>query len=239
MENQNEGTAGGPASVVGEPPVAKCVVGLLRLRDVYLFALGLFLQAGVRGRGCLAGLYVSRRGRAPHRADPLSPLPRSDLGPLADAPMDAFLGNGLYGPTDDCVSRFGGLLDERGHWLMAPASLVIWGLADLGLLACRGDLPECRPKIVSLLASAMRIALVHHWLLTWRGGERVLAEIARLYPDAPIYTLFGSAEHLPGGLADHTSHSSLLARGSAFSRGAAAALSSRAFVPLICEDLIW
>ncbi|HAC81248.1 MAG: glycosyltransferase [Candidatus Binatia bacterium] len=62
----------------------------------------------------------------------------------------------------------------------------------------------------------MRIALVHHWLLTWRGGERVLAEIARLYPDAPIYTLFGSAEHLPGGLADHTSHSSLLARGARF-----------------------
>jgi glycosyltransferase involved in cell wall biosynthesis len=62
----------------------------------------------------------------------------------------------------------------------------------------------------------MRIALVHHWLLTWRGGERVLAEIARLYPEAPIYTLFGSSANMPDGLADHPSRASLLARGARF-----------------------
>ena len=35
----------------------------------------------------------------------------------------------------------------------------------------------------------MRIALVHDWLDTWRGGERVLAEICTLYNDAELYAL--------------------------------------------------
>lgn len=34
----------------------------------------------------------------------------------------------------------------------------------------------------------MRTALVHDWLVAMGGAERVLEEIARLYPDAPIYT---------------------------------------------------
>lgn len=34
----------------------------------------------------------------------------------------------------------------------------------------------------------MRTALVHDWLVTMGGAERVLEEIARLYPEAPIYT---------------------------------------------------
>ena len=38
------------------------------------------------------------------------------------------------------------------------------------------------------------IGLVHDWLTGQRGGEHVLAAIARLAPAAPIYTLF----HLPG-----------------------------------------
>ena len=40
----------------------------------------------------------------------------------------------------------------------------------------------------------MRIALVHDWLTGMRGGERVLDEIAGLYPDADLYTLV----HVPG-----------------------------------------
>ena len=34
----------------------------------------------------------------------------------------------------------------------------------------------------------MKTALLHYWLLSMRGGENVLAEIARLYPDADIFT---------------------------------------------------
>jgi glycosyltransferase involved in cell wall biosynthesis len=36
----------------------------------------------------------------------------------------------------------------------------------------------------------MRVALVHDWLTGMRGGEKVLVELARLFPDAPILTLF-------------------------------------------------
>ena len=34
----------------------------------------------------------------------------------------------------------------------------------------------------------MKVALVHHWMTNVAGGERVLYELHKLYPDAPIYT---------------------------------------------------
>lgn len=36
--------------------------------------------------------------------------------------------------------------------------------------------------------AAPRIALVHHWLTSPGGGERVLYTLHQMYPDAPIYT---------------------------------------------------
>ena len=36
----------------------------------------------------------------------------------------------------------------------------------------------------------MKIALVHDWLTGTRGGEKVLLEFARLFPDATLFTLF-------------------------------------------------
>ena len=35
----------------------------------------------------------------------------------------------------------------------------------------------------------MRVALVHDWLDTWRGGENVLAELVRIYPGADLFAL--------------------------------------------------
>lgn len=40
----------------------------------------------------------------------------------------------------------------------------------------------------------MRVALVHDWLTGTRGGEKVLLELVRMFPDAPVFTLF----HFPG-----------------------------------------
>lgn len=34
-----------------------------------------------------------------------------------------------------------------------------------------------------------KIALVHEWLVTWRGAERVVEAFAEVFPSAPIYTL--------------------------------------------------
>ncbi|MEO6326652.1 MAG: glycosyltransferase, partial [Thermoanaerobaculia bacterium] len=42
----------------------------------------------------------------------------------------------------------------------------------------------------------MRIALVHDWLTGTRGGEKVLREFARLFPEATLFTLF----HFPGSV---------------------------------------
>lgn len=40
----------------------------------------------------------------------------------------------------------------------------------------------------------MKVALVHDWLTGTRGGEKVLLELARLFPEATLFTLF----HFPG-----------------------------------------
>ena len=42
----------------------------------------------------------------------------------------------------------------------------------------------------------MKVALVHDWLTGTRGGEKVLRELARLFPGAPLFTLF----HFPGSV---------------------------------------
>ena len=36
----------------------------------------------------------------------------------------------------------------------------------------------------------MKVALVHDWLTGTRGGEKVLLELVRMYPGAPVFTLF-------------------------------------------------
>jgi glycosyltransferase involved in cell wall biosynthesis len=41
--------------------------------------------------------------------------------------------------------------------------------------------------------SKLRVALVHHWLVSPGGAEKVLYELHQMYPDAPIYT----AAYLP------------------------------------------
>jgi hypothetical protein len=42
----------------------------------------------------------------------------------------------------------------------------------------------------------MRCAIVHYWLLGMRGGEKVVEGLARLLPDADIYTLFYDPERV-------------------------------------------
>ena len=46
----------------------------------------------------------------------------------------------------------------------------------------------------------MRVAYVHDWLVTYRGGERVLEALLELYPNAPIYTLFYNAQEMPASI---------------------------------------
>jgi glycosyltransferase involved in cell wall biosynthesis len=43
----------------------------------------------------------------------------------------------------------------------------------------------------------VKVALVHDWLVTCRGGEKVLEALLPLFPSAPIYTLFHNLEKMP------------------------------------------
>ncbi len=56
------------------------------------------------------------------------------------------------------------------------------------------------------------VALAHHWLVGMRGGEKVLEQIAQLFPSAPIYTLVVDPERLSPALRRHPLHTSPLQR---------------------------
>lgn len=45
----------------------------------------------------------------------------------------------------------------------------------------------------------MRVALVHYWLSDYRGGERVLAALAEMFPNADIFTHVYTPDRLPTG----------------------------------------
>ncbi|MEN9835008.1 MAG: hypothetical protein RL011_1201 [Pseudomonadota bacterium] len=50
----------------------------------------------------------------------------------------------------------------------------------------------------------MRVAFVHDWLVTYRGGEKVLTALLELYPEAPIFTLFYDKKAMPPQITDRT-----------------------------------
>jgi len=49
-------------------------------------------------------------------------------------------------------------------------------------------------------AAGLRVALVHYWFTARRGGERVLEELADLFPQADLFTMFYDPEALSPGL---------------------------------------
>ncbi len=57
-----------------------------------------------------------------------------------------------------------------------------------------------------------RVAMAHHWLVGMRGGEKVLEELSRLFPESPIYTLVARPERLSDQLRRHPIHTSWLQR---------------------------
>ena len=63
----------------------------------------------------------------------------------------------------------------------------------------------------------MRVAFVHDWLTTYRGGEKVLEALLELYPEAPIYTLFYDRLAMPESISRREVH--CLRRTNLFKRG--------------------
>lgn len=49
----------------------------------------------------------------------------------------------------------------------------------------------------------MKTALIHYWMISMRGGENVLAEFCRLYPDADIFTHAWNSDRLREPFSSH------------------------------------
>ena len=57
----------------------------------------------------------------------------------------------------------------------------------------------------------LRVALVHYWLTTWGGGERVLRALADLFPQADIYAVVAN-DAIASRFADHKLTTSFVQR---------------------------
>ena len=57
-----------------------------------------------------------------------------------------------------------------------------------------------------------RTALVHHWLVTMRGGERVLEALAQLFPSADVFTLVCDYARMQSAFGGHRIQTSFLQR---------------------------
>jgi glycosyltransferase involved in cell wall biosynthesis len=56
----------------------------------------------------------------------------------------------------------------------------------------------------------VKVAIVHYWLLSMRGGEKVLEALSELYPEADIFTLVYDPDAIKGRLKNHTIKTSFL-----------------------------
>jgi glycosyltransferase involved in cell wall biosynthesis len=61
-------------------------------------------------------------------------------------------------------------------------------------------------------ASVPRVAIVHDWLLTAGGAERVLSRICKQFPEGHLYCLLGDAQLLPPEISPNRFHQSWLGR---------------------------
>ena len=65
----------------------------------------------------------------------------------------------------------------------------------------------------------LRVAIVHYWLLNWRGGEKVLEGICRMFPQADIFTLFYEPDRVSPLIRSKNVHTSFLNPLRKFHRG--------------------
>lgn len=55
-----------------------------------------------------------------------------------------------------------------------------------------------------------KVAIIHYWFVTWRGGEKVVESILKLFPNADVYTLFYDEEVCGPHLKGHHVYTSVL-----------------------------
>ena len=57
-----------------------------------------------------------------------------------------------------------------------------------------------------------RVAIIHHWLVTMRGGERVVEALCEMYPDAEIFTHVYNPDRVSETIRRHKVHTSFINR---------------------------
>jgi glycosyltransferase involved in cell wall biosynthesis len=62
------------------------------------------------------------------------------------------------------------------------------------------------------MAKELKVALVHYWLVSMRGGEKVLEQLCLVYPKADIFTLIYKPEHISETIKAHRVTTSFLQR---------------------------
>jgi glycosyltransferase involved in cell wall biosynthesis len=62
------------------------------------------------------------------------------------------------------------------------------------------DIGQASPTAPPTQLNGIRVAIVHHWLISRAGGERVLDAIASIFPTADVFTLFLDKQKLPPSL---------------------------------------
>lgn len=61
-------------------------------------------------------------------------------------------------------------------------------------------------------AAPLRVAIVHHWLVTMRGGERVVEALCEMYPGAEIFTHVYNPDRVSDTIRAHKVHTSFINR---------------------------
>ena len=61
-------------------------------------------------------------------------------------------------------------------------------------------------------ATPLRVAIIHHWLVTMRGGERVVEALCEMYPQAEIFTHVYNPDRVSDTIRAHTVHTSFIDR---------------------------
>jgi glycosyltransferase involved in cell wall biosynthesis len=64
----------------------------------------------------------------------------------------------------------------------------------------------------TVLPRGMRVAIIHYWLVTMRGGEKVLESLCRMFPDADIFTHAYAPEAVSATIRRHNVRTSFIGK---------------------------
>ena len=74
------------------------------------------------------------------------------------------------------------------------------------------EFPGGPEKKTSCKAGLLKVAIIHYWFVSWRGGEHVVEALCRIFPEADIFTHVLDRDVLPRDLATRNIFTSFIDR---------------------------